>query len=155
MFGALSRGDTVFDEHYRYSTADRAEPSFVTKEFDIEGRTSNLEVTVNTNLINNWAYFNLALINEATGDAFDFGREVSYYAGSDSDGAWSEGGQSSTADDPAGGRRPLLFARRTGDGGFGDAFFRGRETDSDSYAHADPALRVRQFFQVAPDAGDR
>ena len=38
--------------------------------------------TINTNLINNWAYFNLTLINETTGDAFDFGREVSYYAGS-------------------------------------------------------------------------
>jgi hypothetical protein len=96
-FGALSRGDTVFDEHYRYSTLDHTEPSFVTKEFDIEGRTSNLEVTVTTNLINNWAYFNLTLINEGTGDALDFGREVSYYAGVDSDGSWSEGGQTSTA----------------------------------------------------------
>ena len=72
------------------------EPSFVTKVFEVQGRTSNLELTINTNLINDWAYFNLALINEATGDAFDFGREVSYYTGSDSDGAWSEGGRSST-----------------------------------------------------------
>jgi hypothetical protein len=95
MFGALSRGDTVFDEHYHYSTTDTGEPSFVTKVFDIEGRTSNLELTINTNLINNWAYFNLALINETTGDAFDFGREVSYYSGSDSDGSWTEGGRSS------------------------------------------------------------
>ncbi len=100
MFGALSHGDKIFDEHYHYSTADRGEPSFVTKEFDVEGRTSNLELTIQTNLINEWAYFNLTLINEGTGDAFDFGREVSYYAGSDSDGAWSEGSQSSTADIP-------------------------------------------------------
>jgi hypothetical protein len=100
MFGILSRGDTVFDEHYHYTTADRAEPSFVTKVFEIEGRTSNLELTINTNLINDWAYFNLALINETTGDAFDFGREVSYYTGSDSDGAWSEGGRSSSATIP-------------------------------------------------------
>ena len=96
MFGALSPGDIVLDEHYQYSTADRGEPSFVTKDFEIQGRTSNLEVAINTNLINNWAYFNLTLINEGTGDAFDFGREVSYYAGRDSDGSWSEGGQSST-----------------------------------------------------------
>jgi hypothetical protein len=97
MFGALSRGDTVFDEHYQYTTSNSGEPSFVTKVFPIEGRTSNLELTINTNLINDWAYFNLALINETTGDAFDFGREVSYYTGSDSDGAWSEGGRSSSA----------------------------------------------------------
>jgi hypothetical protein len=96
MFGVLSPGNIVLDEHYHYSAADRGEPSFVTKDFEIEGRTSNLEVAINTNLINNWAYFNLTLINEGTGDAFDFGREVSYYAGRDSDGAWSEGSQAST-----------------------------------------------------------
>ena len=100
LYGALSRGDTVFDEHYRYSTADKSEPSFVTKVFNVEGRTSNLELTIQTNLINNWAYFNLTLINDVTGDAFDFGREVSYYAGSDSDGPWSEGAQYSTATIP-------------------------------------------------------
>ncbi len=97
MFAILSRGDTVFDEHYHYSTADSSEPSFVTKVFDVEGRTTNLELTIHTNLINDWAYFNLALINETTGDTFDFGREVSYYTGTDSDGAWSEGGRSSSA----------------------------------------------------------
>lgn len=100
LFGALSQSDTVLDEHYHYSTIDKGEPSFVTKDFALQGRPSNLEVTIKTNLINNWAYFNLTLINEDTGDAFDFGREVSYYAGVDSDGNWSEGGQSSTATIP-------------------------------------------------------
>jgi hypothetical protein len=99
-FGALSRSDTVFDEHYHYSVADLGEPSFVTKVFEVEGRTSNLELTINTNLSNEWAYFNFALINEGTGDAFDFGREVSYYSGVDSDGSWTEGGQSSKATIP-------------------------------------------------------
>lgn len=99
-FAIASRNETVFDEHYRYSTTDRGEPSFVTKVFEITGRTANAELTIKTNLINNWAYFNLALINEATGDAFDFGREVSYYTGVDSDGSWTEGGQSSTATIP-------------------------------------------------------
>jgi hypothetical protein len=100
LFGALSRSDTVLDEHYHYSTTDRGEPSFVTKDFELKGRTSNLELTISTNLINDWAYFNLTLVNEGTGDAFDFGREVSYYAGSDSDGAWSEGAQYSKATIP-------------------------------------------------------
>ena len=54
-------------------------------------RDSNLELTITTNLTNNWVYFNFALINDGTGDALDFGREVSYYYGRDSDGAWSEG----------------------------------------------------------------
>jgi hypothetical protein len=42
-------------------------------------------------LRNNWVYFGFSLINEDTDTAYDFGREVSYYSGSDSDGAWSEG----------------------------------------------------------------
>ncbi len=54
-------------------------------------RDSNLELTISTNLTNNWAYFNFALINSDTGDALDFGREVSYYYGTDSDGRWTEG----------------------------------------------------------------
>ena len=40
---------------------------------------------------NNWIYLNYALINEDTGQAYDFGREVSYYHGRDSDGSWTEG----------------------------------------------------------------
>jgi hypothetical protein len=36
----------------------------------------------------------LALINDETGVAYDFGKELSYYSGRDSDGSWSEGGKS-------------------------------------------------------------
>jgi len=101
FFAVFSQNRQVFDGHYRFSTGDKREPSFVTPVFELPGRTAGLELTVHTNVINNWVYFNFALINEDTGTAFDFGREVSYYAGTDSDGAWSEGGQTSTAYIPA------------------------------------------------------
>jgi hypothetical protein len=100
-FAATSPGDVVFDHAYRFSTADKGEPSLVTPVFELKGRTAGVEVKIDTNLSNNWAYFNLALINEDTGTAFDFGREVSYYYGSDSDGSWNEGSASSTAFVPA------------------------------------------------------
>jgi hypothetical protein len=96
FFATFSRNNVVFQQSYRFQTGG-GEPSFVTPVFKLEGRTASLEVNVHSNVINNWAYFNLALINEDTGDAFDFGREVSYYTGRDSDGVWSEGGQDSTA----------------------------------------------------------
>jgi hypothetical protein len=48
-------------------------------------------VEVRTSLENEWAFFNMALINDQTGQGYDFGREVSYYHGVDSDGSWSEG----------------------------------------------------------------
>lgn len=91
LTSALTHNELVFDRAYSYSTALKGEASFVTEPFDLKGRTSNVEVTISTDLKNDWAYFNLALINEATGQAYDFGREVSYYFGRDSDGSWSEG----------------------------------------------------------------
>ena len=48
-------------------------------------------VEISTTLSQNWAYFTLALVDEDSGVARTFGREVQYYAGRDSDGSWTEG----------------------------------------------------------------
>ncbi len=96
FFATFSRQQVVYRDTYRFTTVDQSEPSFVTKVFELDGRTASLELTVDTNLDNNWAFFNFALINDDTGEAFDFGREVSYYYGRDSDGAWTEGSPRST-----------------------------------------------------------
>lgn len=90
-FLAFSRNEVVFDQHYSFSSGAAGEPSFVTPVFDLQGHVSNVRLQIGTNLDNNWAYFNFALINEATGQGYDFGREVSYYYGTDSDGSWTEG----------------------------------------------------------------
>ncbi len=96
FFATFSQRNVVFKDSYHFTSGQPGEASFVTKVFELDGRTSTLELAVNTNLINDWAYFNFGLINQDDGSAFDFGREVSYYTGSDSDGSWTEGGQSST-----------------------------------------------------------
>jgi len=58
--------------------------------FELGGRTSNVEVRIDTDLTNDWAYFSLALINDDTGQGFDFGREVSYYnSGGETEGSRS------------------------------------------------------------------
>jgi hypothetical protein len=85
------RQEDVFRQSYSYSLNHPGGASFVTPVFDLKGRTSNVELAIRTDLSNNWAYFNFALINEQTGQAYDFGREVSYYFGRDSDGSWTEG----------------------------------------------------------------
>lgn len=87
----LTRQETVLDQSYHFAQSATGEPSFVTREFDLTGRAANVELDIATDLSNNWAYFNFALINESTGEAYDFGREVSYYFGADSDGSWTEG----------------------------------------------------------------
>jgi hypothetical protein len=67
------------------------ESSFVTDVFELKGRPSTVEVKTWAPVSNEWLYLNYALINQDTGQAWDFGREVSYYSGYDSDGSWSEG----------------------------------------------------------------
>ena len=73
----------VFQNTYLFTPAMKTDAAFVTPTFELTGRTSNVEISVRTDLNNNWAYFNFALINEDTGQDFDFGREVSYYRDSD------------------------------------------------------------------------
>lgn len=84
----------LFQQDFTFAPSASGEHSFVTKYFEIKDGPKNVEVRIGTNLTNNWAYFNLALINETTGQGFDFGREVSYYSGTDSDGSWTEGSRS-------------------------------------------------------------
>ncbi|MDX1981780.1 MAG: DUF4178 domain-containing protein [Bryobacteraceae bacterium] len=93
FFAAIHSNKFVFSRHYRFSQqpGTAVENSFVTEVFDLPGRTSNVEVIIDTDLNNDWTFFNLALINSDTGKAIDFSREVSYYYGRDSDGNWSEG----------------------------------------------------------------
>jgi hypothetical protein len=91
IFYMVAGQESVFQHQYGYTPRSGAEASFVTGAFEVKGHPSNVEVSIHTDLRNNWAYFNLALINEATGQGYDFGREVSSYSGRDSDGAWSEG----------------------------------------------------------------
>jgi hypothetical protein len=81
---------TVFTQNYRFDNAVKGEHSFVTPVFDVKGK-SNVEVEIDTDLANDWAFFSMALINDDTGVAYDTGKEVTYYFGRDSDGSWTEG----------------------------------------------------------------
>jgi hypothetical protein len=94
------RREVAFEQTYSYDRANRGEQSFVTPTFELKGHTSNVEVEIETNLQNDWTWFAFALINENTGDAYNFSKEVSYYYGSDSDGPWTEGSRSATAKMP-------------------------------------------------------
>ncbi len=93
---ATASNREVFRRSFRYAAGSAGETSFVTETFQIP-RDGNVEVEIRTDLDNNWAYFNLALLREDGAQGFDFGREISYYHGRDSDGAWSEGSRSDSA----------------------------------------------------------
>jgi hypothetical protein len=101
FFALFSKRETVLEVERSFSATAEGEPSFVTRTFDLNGRPATVEVDTSTDLNNNWIYFNYALINDDTGTAYDFGREVSYYYGSDSDGSWNEGSRNDSALLPA------------------------------------------------------
>jgi hypothetical protein len=123
-FDLAARNEQVFTGYYKYNSNQRGEASFVTDDFEVKGHTSNVEVTTSTDLNNRWIYLNYALIDEETGQAFDFGREVSYYHGYDSDGAWSEGSANdhvAIAKVPPG--RYYLRVEPEGDPGYGITYY--------------------------------
>lgn len=101
-FDLLAKKEPIFHESYQLNRTDaRGEPSFVTDVFELTGRSSNVEVKTYAPVDNHWLYLNYALINQDTGQAWDFGREVSYYHGYDSDGSWSEGKQNDSVVTPS------------------------------------------------------
>lgn len=77
-------------EQFRRSGAE-PEAAIVTDAFTLTGRPSNVSVDLDTDLDNDWVYYDLALVNEATGDTRNGTKQVSYYYGTDSDGRWTEG----------------------------------------------------------------
>jgi len=93
-FDMRAKKAPVFNHTYEYSRAQaKSEPSFVSDEFELSGGTATVEVKTYAPVDNHWIYVNYALINQDSGQAWDFGREVSYYHGYDSDGSWNEGKQ--------------------------------------------------------------
>lgn len=100
-FFSFSRNEVVLQGNYTFQPATTGvEASFVTDVFELKGHTSDLEVDTTTSLDNQWVYLNFALINQETGQAYDFGREISYYHGYD-DGYWSEGDRNDTVAIPS------------------------------------------------------
>jgi hypothetical protein len=83
LFMIISPGRVAFSDHYSYAQGATGNGAFVTPSFQLAGRESNVELHIHTDLDNDWAYFGFALINDKTGQTFDFAREVSYYHDSD------------------------------------------------------------------------
>lgn len=87
----LAPSQHVLTTSYAFDPFKADSSVLVTEPFTLEGRPSNVEVELDTDLSNAWAYFNFSLLNLDTRTAIDFGREVSYYYGVDQGESWSEG----------------------------------------------------------------
>ncbi|MEW5929421.1 MAG: DUF4178 domain-containing protein [Gemmatimonadota bacterium] len=92
LIGRFAVGaDELLTQSYRYAPGVEDLSVAATPSFELTGRPSALGVEVTTDVSNNWVFFNYALINQQTGQAIEFGREVSYYYGRDGGEDWTEG----------------------------------------------------------------
>jgi hypothetical protein len=83
-------GRSIFSGRYHHDPSATG-TAFVTDPFVLDGRPSNVDISVATNLSNNWLHLGLALINQDTNTALDFDRELEYYFGVEDGERWSEG----------------------------------------------------------------
>ncbi|MCX6538843.1 MAG: DUF4178 domain-containing protein [Acidobacteria bacterium] len=93
---ALAQNRKVFEQAYTFTQEERGK-ALVTEPFPLTGHASNVVVETTADVENKWIYLSMALINLDSGQAYDFGREVSYYRGVEGGESWSEGGRSDEA----------------------------------------------------------
>ncbi|MGB2972960.1 MAG: hypothetical protein WBD29_11440, partial [Candidatus Competibacter sp.] len=86
----LSANQRVHQQTFLFDAAAQDKPQ-TGEPFTLHGRASNLVIRTQTNLTNNWVYFDLALIERDTGASYAIGRELDYYQGVDEGERWSEG----------------------------------------------------------------
>ena len=91
MHLATAREKQAFTQNFAYDPRTIQDAALVTPVFELDGRPSAVRVETATNLENQWMDVGYALINEETGQAFEFAREVSYYHGVEDGESWTEG----------------------------------------------------------------
>lgn len=69
----------------------------VTKSFQIEGPAS-LEIDLSAEIDNQWVELPVSLVNEQTGQSYEFTKVLEYYHGTDGGENWTEGGNSEEAE---------------------------------------------------------
>lgn len=92
---ATASEEQVFLERYTYAPGAEGEAAFVTQPFAVKA-PGTVEVDISTDVTNSWVYLDVALIDAERGTALNYGKEVEFYTGTDSDGRWTEGSQQGT-----------------------------------------------------------
>lgn len=88
---ATAREKQSFRQNFSFDPRSTQDASFVTPAFELDGRPSAILVETDTSLDNQWMFVGYSLVNEETGQTFDFGRDVSYYHGIEDGESWTEG----------------------------------------------------------------
>jgi hypothetical protein len=86
-----AREQVEFAQTFTYDPRGVQDTSFVTPLFELDGRPSAVRVETFAEVDNEWMGVGYALVNDDTGQSYEFAREVSYYHGVDEGESWLEG----------------------------------------------------------------
>lgn len=78
-----------------YTFSDSSKNIEVTSEpFELKNFRTNVGIDISSDVMNNWVSLDYALVNTETGQEYNAGKDLEYYAGSDGGENWSEGSKS-------------------------------------------------------------
>jgi ribosomal protein S27E len=86
-----ARGKPSFAQTFVFDSSAAPDASLVTPVFDLDGRPTAVQIETTANLDNQWMFVGYALVNNETGQAFEVGRDLSYYHGVEDGESWTEG----------------------------------------------------------------
>jgi hypothetical protein len=84
----------VLSQSFTFVPNTKSQTSTTTPVFVLDKPLANLDLKIGAPLSNSWFYLSGELVNNDTGVSYPFDRNIEYYSGVDSDGAWTEGSQS-------------------------------------------------------------
>ena len=84
----------IYDRQVKAPASYRGQ-LLLSEPLTLTGGTSNVELWARSPVSNNWVELDATLVNDATQETEDATIPIEYYSGYDSDGSWSEGGQTS------------------------------------------------------------
>ena len=86
------KSEPVYTGAFKFDPSAQTDQSVVSPPFDLTGSHSMaVHVESRAAVSQNWVYLQMALVNQATNESFDFGETLSYYSGVDEGESWSEG----------------------------------------------------------------
>jgi hypothetical protein len=96
MLNNSSEDKVVFSSEYNRNEL-KDQKMLTTPSFDLDDGIKNLEIYIFAPVSNDWFFSEFSLINDGTGEEYNFTKEVEFYSGYDDGGSWTEGSQSGEA----------------------------------------------------------
>jgi hypothetical protein len=92
-----ARNETVLSSAFMFTSLD-SDKVKVSQPFVLKKDVANVRVDLSAPVKNNWLEVQGELVNDDTGQTFNFEQGIEFYSGYDSDGSWTEGSTATDTD---------------------------------------------------------